>query len=221
MINGDFSINAAITSHSQDAPSQEECKQALLKDCTRLTYNAHFASEKVSQKDKRRKKEWDRVNALCTQVAADIKSGDLVLPKLERNEIWSNFDSGSTMCAADHKESFPGATLKDSSSSGNYYTATCQCVCNDGELAVPSKTENGHDKSVNYLNAGVAMPMTSMHTWNKHGHRTLLDEHGGVTTCIHEDTIDPVQCRHGVYVIKMYVDPGSTGNKGFGRPGNH
>ena len=72
-----------------------------------------------------------------------------------------------------------------------------------------------------YLNAPVAVTITSMHKWNTKGHRTLTDEHGGITANIHDGTDDPVLCRNGVYFIKLYAERDLLGNQGFGGPGRH
>ena len=133
--------------------------------------------------------------------------------------MWSILCTGSTICAADHNKIFSGAEIQTAASPGKYYTATGQEFGNDGEFRVDFKTENGHDKHTVFLNAPVAMPTISMHKWNRQGHRTLTDEHGGITTSIKDGTDDPVLCRNGVYFMKLYVDPGVMGKPGFGWQG--
>ena len=89
-----------------------------------------------------------------------------------------------------------------------------------GSCDVPFTTENGNAKKTTFLNAPVAMPNTSMHGWNKQGHRTLLGEHAGVTVHKDTDADDPVIVRNGAYFLKMYVSDSIAGRpQGFARHG--
>ena len=87
-------------------------------------------------------------------------------------------------------------------------------------MTIPFKTENKHDRAVNFENAKVAIPIVSMHEWNCMGHRTTLDADWGVTHHLANNEDDPVLIRSGVYFLKMYVDKSLLDKqKGFGRLG--
>ena len=71
-----------------------------------------------------------------------------------------------------------------------------------------------------FMNAPVAMPIQSMHEWNKMGHRTLLDTYAGITVHIETGEDDPVIVRNGAYFLKMIVsDSIARRPKDFRRPG--
>ena len=71
------------------------------------------------------------------------------------------------------------------------------------EFHVPFKTDNGHTRAIDFINAPVAMPIPSVKRWKATGNRTILDEHDG--EFIHNSTgeRDAIVARNGVYFAKM------------------
>ena len=104
--------------------------------------------------------------------------------------------------------------------SGTFMSATEQPFSNDGEFTIPFRSYNGYSRSITYLNAKVAMPITSSRRWNKDGHEGTLGADYGSTTKLATGEQDPLICRSGVYFMKMnvkrkFLEPA----QGVGRPG--
>ena len=83
------------------------------------------------------------------------------------------------------------------------------------------RSYNGYARTITYLNAKVAMPITSSRKRNQDGHEGILGADYGSTTHLQTGEQDPLVCRAGVYVMNMNVKRKILGpNMGLGLPGN-
>ena len=169
VLNGeDFLVSAPVmpsaTPKEETSKDNQANRQALLDSFKKLSSKINLASEKKSQKTVRKEQGFQRAQARAAQIAAAIESGEISLPPLEKDAYYTILDSGSTICAADHTKVFTGAELQSPEPNGErYYTATGQPFGNKGSFTVPFTSENGHHKQTTFLNAPVAMPITSLH----------------------------------------------------------
>ena len=128
------------------------------------------------------------------------------MPEPGEGCIWGLADSGSSIDIANHRRHFPGATLNSQPTGATYLSATGDPFENLGTFGVDFRTENYHEKHIEFNNGNVSMPIVSLRRWAKAGHRSTLDEDEG--ECLHKPTgeVDPYVARQGVYFMKMRVD---------------
>ena len=101
----------------------------LVRDLGKISAHVELLSQCTSQKARRmqtrKQAQIKKLVAKIEDVSQKIASGDIVLPDPGENAVWSLYDSGSSIHAADHSEHFPWATLVDSSEpEGTYHSAT-------------------------------------------------------------------------------------------------
>ena len=132
------------------------------------------------------RKQVNAIVARTAQVKKDIDEGRIHLPDPGAGCVWTLYDSGSSINAAVHDAHFPGSALDNRPVAGTYVNANGQPFTNKGQFEINFKSENMHDRKIVYLDAPVAMPITSSHLWNNEGYRTVLDEDYGETT--HKET---------------------------------
>ena len=104
-----------------------------------------------------------------------------------------------------------------------YRSATGEPFHNKGQFDVAFTTENEHKQNIEFVNAGVEIPIISASKWARDGHSTRLEDEDGdsCTTLKSTGETDPIICRADVYFINMLVNKKLTrGHLGFGRPGN-
>ena len=125
--------------------------------------------------------------------------------------------------AADLEHHFPGATLiDDEQPHGTFAAANGQHFCNDGHFKIPFRSYNGHDRSIDFLNAKVSMPIMSVKKWNKNGNRTIFDDEFGRFVQKATGEEDYFISRNGVYFTKMFVKTSllmTPADTSFRRPG--
>ena len=137
---------------------------------------------------------------------AEIEQGIIDLPDPGEHCVWSLYDSGSSINAADLEHHFPGATPSKSGRVGTFHNATGQPFQNQGEFEIPWLSEYRHAWRTVYLDAPVSMPIISSNSWASDGFRTVLDEHWGQTTKKDNVETEPLIVRNGTYFMKMRVD---------------
>ena len=82
-----------------------------------------------------------------------------------------------------------------------------------GEIDVPFKSLNGHDRNMVFKNAKVSMPSVGARRWNKDTkHRAVLDEDWGLLHHKPTGQEDPLLCSNGTYFMNMYVRKRLLGN---------
>ena len=143
--------------------------------------------------------------ARVAHVKEEIDAGQIHLPEPGEGCVWSLFDSGSAINAANHKAHFPGATVEKDDRPNTYHSATGEAFQSKGKFEVPFLSENRHRRRTVYLDAPVAMPITSSNAWACDGFRSTLDEDWGDTVQKLTGETDPLIVRNGTYFMKMRV----------------
>ena len=160
--------------------------------------------------------------ARVEEVSRKITEGEIVLPDPGEGAVWVLVDSGSSIIVAGHRLHFPGARLEPTKTGNStFQAANGQTFGNDGQFHIPFRTENGHTRSTDFLNARVSMPILPVKTWNSLGNTTIFEEDHGMF--IHKDTGEKYMfvANDGVYFVKIFIrdDLIKPKDQPFGRPG--
>ena len=99
----------------------------------------------------------------------------------------------------------PGSNLDPTPSGATYASATGDPFQNLGHFRVDFRTENLHERSVEFVNGKVSIPIISIRLWAKDGHRSIFDADSGETIKLSNGETDPIVAKQGVYFIKMRV----------------
>ena len=160
---------------------------------------------RLTKANAKRKKHIAAVVAYTAKVKRDIDDGVIQLPDPGLGCVWTLHDSGSSINAADHSKHFPGADVDKTPVAGTYTNANGQPFTNKGKFGVDVKSENMHDRHLEFLDAPVSMPIHSSNLWAKNGFRNIIEDTFGTTIHIDSGDQDPLVVRNGVYVMQMNV----------------
>ena len=74
--------------------------------------------------------------ARCARVAQAIEDGEIHLPDAGEGNVWTLYDSGSSINVSDHSKQFPGARVEHTANAGTFYSATGQPFTSKGKQIV-------------------------------------------------------------------------------------